>query len=306
MYKANKINTFPKYILKEMALSNDSLSKNFEKFPSYRFDKTKRSWIDVSNEPSTIINNKILTIMTYNIWFEPVNFSNRLKGIFEILKNYSPDFICLQEVTEPFMKEVINKDFIRENYCFSGNFKGDYDVLMLSKYNVSFYTKELKSNMGRKLLLTEINHSFDNEKFNNILIATSHFESLNNAYTRKIQLQTAFDILNQSDTALIMGDFNFDSSWKIEEANIDKNYGDCWFEFREKHNLKDEDRYTMPENKYFPAWRPDRILFKNDKIFELEFFEIIGKDVIEQDVPNNEVKTPSDHYGLFTMFNIKN
>lgn len=305
MYKANKEIKLPKYILNEMLLLENTNSQNLEKFPSYRYDKTNRSWVDVSNNPSSILNNKTLTFITYNVWFEPVNFSNRLKALFEIFKNYSPDFICLQEVTEPFLKEMINKDFIRESYCFSGNFRGSYDVLMLSKHDVNFYSKKFTTRMGRNLLLTEINHSFDNQKFNNFLIATSHFESLNNANVRKIQIDSAFEILNKSDTAILMGDFNFDSTWKNEEKNIDINFRDCWFEFRDKNILNDEDRYTMPKNNYFSAWRPDRILYKNDKILNLEYFEIIGKDQIEQDNPKNEVKTPSDHYGLFSMFNIK-
>jgi tyrosyl-DNA phosphodiesterase 2 len=306
MNKVNKIFSSPLYILNEMASSKDPVLKSLEKFPSYRFDKTKRSWIDISNEPPSILNNKTLSFITYNVWFEQVNFSNRLKSLFDILANYSPDFICLQEVTEPFLKELINKDFIRDNYCFSGNFRGGYDVLMLSKYNVSFYDQSFRSRMGRNLLLTEINHSFDNEKFSNIIIATSHFESLNNANFRKDQLAVSFEILNKSENAFLMGDFNFDSSWKNEEANINENFKDCWFELRDKNKLNDEDRFTMPATSQFSAWRPDRILFKHSDLFELEFFEIIGKDVIEQDVPNNQVKTPSDHYGLFSMFNVKN
>jgi len=307
MNKVNKITSSPKYILNDMASSKGSLSNFLKKFPSHRFDKTKRSWIDISNEPASLINNTTLSFLTYNVWFEQVNFKNRLKSLFDIFTNYSPDFICLQEVTEPFMKELINKDFIRDNYCFSGNFRGSYDVLMLSKHNVSFYTKAFRSRMGRNLLMTEINHSFDNENFKNILIATSHFESLSNGGDlRGHQLFSSFKILNQSDNALLMGDFNFDSSWKNEEANINENFKDCWFEFRDKHMLNDEDRFTMPKNQYFPAWRPDRILFKKNTFLELEYFEIIGKDEIDQDIPDNQIKTPSDHYGLFSMFNIKN
>ena len=305
MKKVNEICTSLTSLLKEILPSKELASQNLEKFPTYKFDKKKKSWVDVSNEASEIISNKTISFISYNVWFEESNWNNRLKNLFEILENYSADFICLQEVTEGFLRELINKEFIREKYHFSGNFKGSYDVLMLSKHNTKFYCKEFNSRMGRNLLITEINHSFDNQKFSKIFIATSHFESLNNAKLRKEQLETSFNLLNKSKNAFLMGDFNFDSSWKNEECNIDKNFKDCWFESRDKNNLNDEDRYTMPKTDQFSAWRPDRILFEDENLFELDFFEIIGKDPIEQDNPNNFVKTPSDHYGLFAMFNVK-
>jgi len=308
MKNLNQILSAPKNILNNLYSDSkySKLKQNLEKFPSYKFDKIKKNWIDISKENQEIISKNSLTFMSYNVWFENVNWKNRLKSLFDIFQSYSPDFICLQEVTEPFLKELINKEFIRENYCFSGNFRGGYDVLILSKFNVNFFSMAFESRMGRNLLLTEINHSFDNINYSNIIIATSHFESLNNAKLRKQQLETSFEILNNSETAFLMGDFNFDSSWKNEEVNIDKNFNDCWFNFRDKNNLNDEDRYTMPKSNHFPAWRPDRILYKNDKFLELEYFEIIGNNQIEQDEYNNVVKTPSDHYGLFAMFKLKN
>jgi hypothetical protein len=163
--------------------------------------------------------------------------------------------------------------------------------------------------MGRNLLIASLFIGKDLENYTdlkNLLIATSHFESLNNSKLRKDQLNVSFSLLNESANSFLMGDFNFDSTWENEENNIDKNFKDCWFEYRFKHNLDNEDRYTMPKNEYFSAWRPDRILYKsNDNILELDYFEIIGKEEIPQNILDNKVKTPSDHYGLFALFNLK-
>lgn len=71
--------------------------------------------------------------------------------------------------------------------------------------------------MGRSLLVAET--EVDGQT---IAVATSHFESLNNADIRKEQLGVAFDVLGKYDTALLMGDFNFDSSWNNEEKVIPK------------------------------------------------------------------------------------
>lgn len=297
------ISSVPKYFLDNPTTLNKFL---YEKFPTYKFDKSQNKWSDLSNEPSDIIKNKTLSFISYNVWFENVNWSNRLKALFNIFQEYSPDFISLQEVTQEFLVELLKQNFVRENYYFSGNFKGSYDVFMLSKYNTKYYTKTFKSNMGRNLLFTEINYVSENGNYKNFITGTSHFESLNSAKQRKNQLENSFDLLGLSDNSFLMGDFNFDSTWKQEEININKDYLDCWFMSKDKCGLNDEDRYTMPKSERFPAWRPDRIIYRNSGMFELEFFEILGKEKIEQDInEGGNVLTPSDHYGLFAMFNIK-
>lgn len=292
-------------------------------YPTFKFDKSQRQWIDVQSETCDVITKNQISFISYNVWFEPVNWRNRLNALFDIFNSYSPDFICLQEVTEGFLRDLINKDFIRDNYYFSGNFQGGYDVLMLSKYKTNFYAKNfLSSSMGRKLLLTEINYCIggdntnsdndiqnkENKNYENFFIGTSHFESLNNHNKRKEQLEISFKMLDHADNALLMGDFNFDSSWTQEEKNINDKYKDCWFEHQKMYNLKDEERFTMPASGHFPPWRPDRILYRGKANgsfnFELDFFEILGKNPIEQDNENNHVKTPSDHYGLYALLKL--
>lgn len=242
-----------------------------------------------------------LSFITYNVWFESHNFKNRINALFLIFEKYQPDFICLQEVTQEFINGLIVQNFIKENYFISGNFKNGYDVLMLSKYPVKFYVHNFKSRMGRKLLIAETFYLKNNEIFP-LLVGTSHFESLNNAPFRKIQLEDSFNILNTSKTSLLMGDFNFDPSWEQEQKVLDISYSDS-FQVWKEHNSLDIEGFTMPKNKMFPAWRPDRILFKN---LSLDYFEILGVDPIEQELGNcyAEVYTPSDHYGLFSKYTL--
>jgi tyrosyl-DNA phosphodiesterase 2 len=195
----------PVYFLEDLS------KKGLNKYPTFKYSKLNNSWIDVSNQNSDIIKTNTISFISYNVWFENVNWDNRLKNLFQIFETYSPDYICLQEVTEGFLRDLIRNNFVKDNYCFSGNFRGGYDILILSKYKSKFYSQQFTSGMGRNLLITEINHSNDNKKFNNIMISTSHFESLNNAYLRKEQLKISFEILYYSNNAFLMGDFNFDS-----------------------------------------------------------------------------------------------
>lgn len=49
------------------------------------------------------------------------------------------------------------------------------------------------------------------------------------------------------DNGFLMGDFNFDSSWKNEQANISKDFDDIYL------TLNDGvESYTMPKNPLFP------------------------------------------------------
>lgn len=102
-----------------------------------------------------------------------------------------------------------------------------------------------------------------------------------------------------------MGDFNFDSSWKNEQCNIDKEYDDIYLTLN-----KNEETFTMPKTPYFKAWRPDKILCRKSSQFVPESISLIGKFCIpsysgsdlNELSENSVVGTPSDHYGLFAVF----
>lgn len=217
------------------------------------------------------------------------------KDLMLFFQIYNPDFICLQEVTKEFLHFLYSHKFIQENYYLSENFKRGYDVLILSKYFTKFSLKEFPPNMRRKLLIGE--YLFNGKE--TIYLATSHFESLNSAKTRQEQLKITFQILNENKLNFLMGDFNLDSSWEIEEKNIDKSYKDSWILHCEKYNINQTEGLTMPKDSQFPEWRPDRILFRNDDSkLKMENFEIIEKNEIELNMKHShlDVKTPSDHY----------
>jgi hypothetical protein len=266
----------------------------------YNFDS--KTWNNVDFIPFIIEGS--ISFITYNVWFENHNMTNRYLELFKLINSYQPDFICIQENTHNFMAQLLKQELIQKNYYVSSNYPNGYDVSILSKHPVEFYSIDFESNMGRKLLLTEVDYKTKQGNIQKCLIGTSHFESLSNSNYREKQLNLSFEILNNSSSAFLMGDFNFDSSWKNEEKNIDLNFNDCWFIHQKSNKLEDADGWTMAGCKNFPPWRPDRILFKDSLgNFNLEKFEIIGKDPIEidenQDLGRN-IFTPSDHYGLYS------
>ncbi len=54
-----------------------------------------------------------------------------------------------------------------------------------------------------------------------------------------------------------MGDFNFDSSWKKEQANIDPEFDDIFLTLN-----AGSEGFTMPACGRCPPWRPDKIVAK--------------------------------------------
>ena len=285
------------------------------KTPTFIFKDNQWQEIKITNIP--ILKEDEICFLTYNIWFGKHNFQNRIKEISNILEKYSPDFICLQEVTQTFLDYIKDKKFIQDNYCYSGNLTGYYDVLILSKHQVNFYFRKFNSNQSRKLLTCETFYSSNSKSDNNmksLVISTTHLESLiENTKYRQEQLKVIFDLLKTCENCFTMGDFNYDPSSKEEVEIYKDKYNDLFSIWKEKYNLTEEDGYTRPPQKTKQV-RFDRLIFCKNENLELSEFSVIGKDPIEQDVDVGDDKelmkesiitTPSDHYGLYAKFTLK-
>ena len=62
-------------------------------------------------------------------------------------------------------------------------------------------------------------------------------------------------LLKEHPNSVIVGDYNFDSSWKAEESVItDNGFEDI------VHKFIDCKKETMLKTPRFPAWRPDKIV----------------------------------------------
>ena len=68
-------------------------------------------------------------------------------------------------------------------------------------------------------------------------------------------METMFNKFVNNENVIILGDFNFDND--KEQNKINNNYKDIWQVLN-----KNIDGFTMKKIKYWPAWRPDKILIK--------------------------------------------
>lgn len=196
-----------------------------------------------------------LRVLTYNIWFENVT-EYRLSHVLKLIQDSGADFICLQEITRASREAILQQAFIQQNYFVSGNdlSKHGYGVLMLTTLQCWFWEKQFEvSQMDRSLLLAEVIN-------NELIVATSHFESLNNANARKKQMTETFQILGLScvKNQIVVGDYNFDSSWQQEEQVIlDHGMHDAVSLFYDCNS------FSMRKSPYFGQWRPDKVVCKN-------------------------------------------
>lgn len=274
------------------------------KVQALKFDKKHLKWaIELANGEDVVNGKQSVKILTYNVWFEKVNWENRLKALVSIFEKADADFICLQEVTPDFVSFLEKNSFVKDNYYMNVGLNYTYDVLILSKSFPHYHHLEFPTMMDRRLLTCEVDVSTSLK----LTVATAHFESLEHSdKERKVQLELTFAHLNSlSNSVVLTGDFNFDPSWQSEQANVDKNYSDAFVSAKSAKLIEDSEAgFTMPAWEHFNAWRPDRILLKSNNKLSLQRFEIVGKEEVEQDGENNLVKTASDHYGLLAEFKI--
>ncbi|MEM8535040.1 MAG: endonuclease/exonuclease/phosphatase family protein [Chloroflexota bacterium] len=265
----------------------------------YRFDTQTQSWQIVAPEATdTSLAN--LTCVTFNVWFEPHYFAERCAALLQLVKAYNPDIIALQEVTPPFLEYLLAQAWVRQQYAISdalGITVDGYGVAMLSRITpLQFTLYELTSFMNRHLLVTEL--SLNTKR---TAIGTVHLESKSPfAKMRGQQLREVFGVLQPEPHVLLMGDFNFCSSWKEENERIPDTYRDMWsvlhpdlpgytvdtptntmrLEHTGKHKSVRFDHIIVRSIR--PGWSPVAI-------------ELLGTNPIAAELPN---VFPSDHFGL--------
>jgi len=274
---------------------------------TFQYDFAFGRWQIAELEPKELQVTGItqLKFVTYNVWFDKHNFNERGAEIRKLLEESDADFICLQEIINPFYFQLFECHWLRKYYV-SGNPIHGYTNLILSKHPCAFFIKQFPTKMGRSLLFAELLVNGTP-----IVVGTVHLESLGNGQLRQDQLNICFEEFKNFELAFLMGDFNFD--WESENKNIIPEYADMW---RILH--PDDPGYTMPRTPDFLAWRPDRVLIKRSKLCRGLIIERIGMDPISKYVGEEpyveesyekdmvtQVKTPSDHYGLRATVEIR-
>ena len=226
----------------------------------------------------------MVTVLTYNIWFDQYLQSERLELLFRDIDIKQPDFICLQEVLRklwPKIKERLIKSWPYWIEQFDQT-TSSYGCVIFSRYPFTrtFVHPFTNSRMDRVLIggNTVLNRS-------NISIFTTHFES-DFGGTKVNQYLEAESRLSQylldNDAVVFCADTN------IFNENDEASYFPTWKDLNKVSVLGDRATFDFQTNPYVNGnfqSRLDRIVYKGI---------LIGKDYYLLD--HHITDHPSDHY----------
>jgi exonuclease III len=256
-----------------------------------------------------------LSILDYNIWFDKYNMAERTISLIDVIEEKKPDVLLLQEVTiKVFEILTITLSKLGYNHYYPEKVTNTYDCFIFSKYPMKSnnYDEYTNSRMERALITSVIEFPIimkNGDELNvintNILIGTSHFESLfDKKYTniKKDQYLYAKSLLDQKKEykyVIFGGDTNITNDDENKSFFKDKQWYDAWddIENQEENNYT----YDTETNKNLIMRgiknlksRIDRILYKGDII--VRDFELIKE--------GNFIIPPSDHHGIFVKLEI--
>jgi len=240
-----------------------------------------------------------LTCATFNVWFGEHYFQERCLALLALLEERLPDVIALQEVTLPFLAALRASAWVQRDYFISdsmGTTVQSYGVLLLSRFPFeSIESHTLPTRMERTLLLARIPVNGTR-----LAVGTMHLESLDSAELRGSQLEQVFGTVAQERDVLLMGDFNFCSSWPEEQSRIPAEYADAWTALRKEPGHTEDpavNHMLRGMKKKREAVRFDRILVRSRTPgWVPQSVELLGTTPISDAFP--EV-FPSDHFGIY-------
>jgi endonuclease/exonuclease/phosphatase family metal-dependent hydrolase len=152
---------------------------------------------------------RAVKLLTYNIWFDDTFLRARTHQIARLLSAAAPDIACLQEVTAESYSILLKE--LEERYDFSPlcEERSYFATMMVAKrYSSHFHTVRMPSEMGRFLLVGRVRMSQVGAE--DLVVVTSHFESMSSRPLRRRQLAIAAETLREFPGRWVLcGDFNF-------------------------------------------------------------------------------------------------
>ncbi|KAM0875157.1 hypothetical protein ACQ4PT_014397 [Festuca glaucescens] len=271
-----------------------------------------------SNQLNSEMDNKIIKVMTYNVWFrEDLELSRRMKALGDLIHLHNPDLICFQEIT-PNIYQILQKSGWWQEYKCSLSDKIDiymerrYFCMQMSKLDVNSFDSIPFGNsvMERELCKADTNVG----GVTKLVLATSHLESpcgRDQMYSkeRAAQANESVRILDSFRNVIFCGDMN----WVAGDGQFPLPGGwvDAWDELKPGEDgwTYDTEANSMISGAPRLQARVDRFVCKLPD-FKIHAIEMIGKEAIPGLSYSIEKKLrkgirklelpvlPSDHFGL--------
>ena len=153
----------------------------------------------------------LLTVMTWNMWFDKTNRTQRTDTLLNEVRFYDPDIVALQEVVPESLEIIFAK--MQPTYYIIGinssGFPAGYDTIILSKFPPIEWNRYYlpKTKMGRNLLLATLQ-----TQTRQITVGTFHLESVfnrrNNTSEDLKESQLKYIYAISPMNSILMGDTN--------------------------------------------------------------------------------------------------
>lgn len=252
-----------------------------------------------------------VSVISYNIWFDPEEEELRIQALTDIIKMYQPDVICLQEVKPSVLVKI--QDKLKKEYkcSFPKKIRQTYGCVIITKHQIqsSIEFDYPNSQMGRGLQIISCTFPLIDQEGGvipfNLHFANSHFESVFKHKVNKEKIDQygiVKDVLNTCDHVIFCSDTNAkvtEDKYFLDTSEL-SHWSDVWEQIGTKKNKFTYDSYSniylMGKSAKYKA-RLDRIVYKS-KILQPDHLELINYLSVPYDIE------PSDHFGLFAKFKI--
>lgn len=262
------------------------------------WNKTSMRWEWAPEaDPYDAFTSPTLTIISYNVWFDNTEVVKRMEALGDLISQYNPDLIALQEMTPYICGLLFNQRWVKKYFVsdISGAHLGHivpghenafrYGNILLSKVNFSeLCLRDFPSGQQRKALFGSVRTSTGNL----LTFGTFHLESYpRNNKLRKQQMELFFSITSPSACTILVGDSNMET--EKENKVLPDHFSDGWLTLYP--GIKG---YTYPSD--CANRRYDRLFFTKATLIP-KSCELVGtKNVLGTKTP------PSDHLGMVWIF----
>jgi tyrosyl-DNA phosphodiesterase 2 len=270
-----------------------ALSRRRVSVPVRAYDAATGRWRGAEAE-ATDTTRDVLTVATFNVWFDEYHARRRYAAIADELERDTPDVMVFQEVTAPALDVLLARPWIRAEYrsaAVTGGRVGNYGMLILSRLPLedAVYSR-LPTAAARGLLTAGVD--VDGTR---LTVGCVHLDSGKaSARLRQRQLAAIFEATAGERDVVLLGDFNM----RDHEDGIDPRYRDVWPSLRPDDPGYTEDTsinlMRLDSTQKERHVRFDRVLVKSDRWVPTDI-ELLGTAPISPTLPR---VFPSDHFGV--------
>lgn len=244
-----------------------------------------------------------LSVLTLNLWHDKEDRTERLQAFLDLVTQYNPDIICLQEVTNLVLQKILRQKWAKLYFSSEKKIRDrPCGEVILSKFPISlresFPFKQTAA--GNMINIVHINIPLnyvlptpgeEDITGDRITVINCQLEKLPHfSDMRKEQFRSIVNLLCRQSCVFFFGDTNFTDK-DTDTLDIPSPWKDVWLEL----GAPTDYQFTIDSTKNtylsgFQQARFDRAIYKSP-YWAADYIETVGMDQLV-----------SNHFGLYCEF----